>query len=107
MSLLHNYSQHLRSGDADSIALLFTEDGEFHDQAPTKLALQPVDVKGRENIRAFFRVVFRQGGLKVSNIAINGNAIRYDLEIGNTVFLCLGVATVENNLIKEYKVIAA
>ncbi len=106
-SLLERYSQLLQMGDARSIAALFAEEGGFHDDAPLKLGFEPIAVQGRANIEDFFKETFKRGGMKVSNIAINGNAIRYDVAVGKFLLLCLGVATEENGLIKAYRVVAA
>ena len=104
--LLERYVQFLQTGDAQSIARLFAEDGEFYDGAPVKLGLEPIAVQGRANIEAFFKQTFQRGGMKVGNIAINGNAMRYDVTVGEWLLLCLGVATEENGLIKLYRVVA-
>lgn len=106
-ALLEQYSQLLQTGDAVSIAALFAEDGEFYDDAPAKLGLEPIIVKGRANIENFFKQTFQRGGMKVSNIAINQNAIRYDVSVGKFSLLCLGVATEDKGLIKQYRVVAA
>ncbi len=106
MSLLHSYSGYLKTGDANGMARLFAQDGEFYDDAPSKLGLQPIAVKGRDQIQTFFEQTFQRGGLSVSNVGINGNAMRYDVEVGNMVLLCLGVMREEDSLIKEYRVIA-
>lgn len=105
--LLERYSQLLQTGDAHSIAALFAEDGEFYDDAPVRLGLEPIVVRGRDNIETFFKQTFQRGGMEVSNIAINQNAIRYDVSVGKLLLLCLGLAREENGLIKEYRVVAA
>jgi len=106
MELLEKYSQYLKTGDASAIAALFAKDGEFHDDVPVKLGLEPISFKGRENIETFFRETFKGVGLNATNVAINGNAMRYDVTFGDVVLLCLGVLKEENGLIKEYRVIA-
>ena len=106
MSLLQDYRECVEKGDAGRMASLFAAEGHFYDEAPTKLGGEPISLKGRENLEAFFKQIFGQGGLGVSNVAINGNAIRYDIEVGGMVLLCLGVMQEENNLIKEYRVTA-
>ena len=106
MALLEKYSQYLKAGDASGMAALFAENGEFYDDAPSKLGLKPISVKGRKNIEAFFRETFKRGGLNATNVAINGNAMRYDVAVGKIVLLCLGVLKEENDLIKEYRVVA-
>ena len=106
MNLLETYSQCLKAGDATRIGALFAEDAEVHDEAPAKLGLDPIIVKGRQNIEEFFKQTFKHGGMNVSNIAINGNAMRYDVAVGKIVLLCLGVVTQEKGLIKQYRVIA-
>lgn len=104
---LERYVELLQAGDACSIAALFAEDGEFYDGAPAKLGLDPIAVRGRANIEAFFRQTFHSGGMKVSNMAINDGAMRYDVTVGKRMLLCLGVASVENGLIISYRVVAA
>jgi len=106
-SLLERYVHFLQKGDAESIAALFAEDGEFYDGAPVKLGMEPIVVKGRANIETFFKQTFQRGGMKVSNIAINDNAMRYDVTVGEWLLLCLGVAKEEGGLIKSYRVVAA
>jgi len=105
-TLLEKYSQYLKQGDAGGVAALFAEDGEFYDDAPTALGFQAIDVKGRRNIGEFFRETFKRGGLQLTNVAINGNAMRYDVTIGKTVLLCLGVLTEAKGLIEVYRVVA-
>jgi hypothetical protein len=106
MNLLDTYSQCLKAGDATRIGALFAEDAEFHDEAPAKLGLDPIIVKGRQNIEEFFKQTFKHGGMNVCNIGINGNSMRYDVTVGKIVLLCLGVVTEEKGLIKQYRVIA-
>lgn len=105
-ALLEEYSQYLKLGDAGGVAALFAEDGEFYDDAPIALGLQAISVKGRQNIEEFFRETFRRGGLQLTNVAINGNAMRYDVTVGKTVLLCLGVVTEGKGLIRSYRVVA-
>ena len=102
--MLDKYSQFLKAGDAGGIAALFAEDAEFHDYAPVKMGLEPISVRGRSSIEDFFRKTFERGGLDVTNVGINGNAMRYDVAVGKTILLCLGVLEEENNLIKKYTV---
>jgi hypothetical protein len=106
MTLLEKYSQYLKTGDASAIAALFDKDGEFCDDAPSKLGLKPISFRGRQKIEAFFRETFKGDGLNVTNVAINGNAMRYDVVVGEVVLLCLGVVKEEDGLIKEYRVVA-
>ena len=106
MTLLEKYSQYLKAGDASAMAALFAKDGEFYDDAPSKLGLKPTSFKGREKIEAIFREIFKGGGLNVTNVAINGNTMRYDVVVGEVVLLCLGVQKEENGLIREYRVVA-
>jgi hypothetical protein len=105
-ALLEKYSQYLKAGDAKGVAALFGEDGEFYDDAPTALGFQAINVKGRRNVEEFFRETFKRGGLPLANVAINGNAMRYDVTVGKTVLLCLGLLTEEKGLIKTYRVVA-
>jgi ketosteroid isomerase-like protein len=106
MGLLETYSQALKAGDYAKIAALFADDAVFHDDAPTKLGFDPIVVNGRHNIEEFFRLTFKNGGMNVSNVGINGNAMRYDVAVGKTTLLCLGVVKEEKGLIKKYRVIA-
>ncbi len=106
MNLLETYSQCLKAGDGVGMGTLFAEDAEFYDEAPAKVGLDPIMVKGRRNIEEFFKQTFKHGGMNVSNIGINGNAMRYDVAVGKIALLCLGVVTVEKGLIKQYQVIA-
>lgn len=106
MSILGTYVGCLKAGDASQIAALFAEDAVFHDEAPAKFGLDPILVKGQKNIEGFFQQTFKRGGMTVNNIGINGNAMRYDVTVGKTVLLCLGVAKVQDGLIREYHVIA-
>ena len=105
MNLLERYIEYVKMGDGSKLASLFTEDGEFYDDGFTKMGLEPVSLKGRDNLEPFFKGLFAQGGLNVSNVAINGNAMRYDITHEDMVFMALGVVVKEeNNLIKEYRV---
>ena len=102
MNLLKTYTDCLKNGDAEKLASLFTEDAIFNDGGPTKFGQKPINLKGRNKIKDFFKIALARGGFKVFNICINKNAMRYDVKIGDTLFLALGVMKEENNLIKEY-----
>jgi len=106
MSTLETYIQCLKAGDAPRIAALFAEDAVFHDEAPAKMGFDPIIVRGHQNIEDFYRKTFKHGGMNVSNVAINGNSMRYDVVVGKISLLCLGVVTEEKGLIKKYHVIA-
>ena len=106
MSILQTYSEALKAGDAATISALFAEDARFHDEAPAKAGFDPIVVVGRGSIEEFFRQTFKHGGMNVSNIGINGNSMRYDVQVGKVALLCLGVVQEEKGLIKEYRVIA-
>jgi hypothetical protein len=106
MNILETYVQCLKAGDAPGIATLFAEDAEFSDEAPAKVGFGAINVRGRRNIEEFFRQTFKNGGMNVNNIGINGNSMRYDVTVGKIVLLCLGVVTEEKGLIKRYHVIA-
>ena len=105
--VLERYIGLLQAGDAAGIAALFAQDGVFYDAAPAKLGLEPISVQGRANLEAFFSKTFQSGGMKVGNVAVNNNAVRYDVTVGEFTLLCLGVAYMEDGLIKEYRVVAA
>ena len=106
MNLLKSYTEYVKSGDASGMAALFAENAEFNDEAPIKLGMQAIKVQGRKNIEVFFREVFQGGGLEITNVGVNGNAMRYDLKFGDKILLCLATAEEENNLLKKYRVIA-
>ena len=106
MSILETYVQSLKAGDAQRIAALFAEDAVFHDEAPAKMGFDPIIVRGHQNIEEFYRKTFKQGGMNVSNVGINGNSMRYDVVVGKVSLLCLGVVTEQKGLIKQYRVIA-
>ena len=105
VDLLIRYIECVKAGDASGFAALFTENGEFEDEAPVKLGMHPIKIQGRKNIEEFFRKLFRGGGFEITNVAINGNAMRYDLKHRDSIVLALGVAEEENKLIKKYRVI--
>jgi hypothetical protein len=106
MSILETYIQALKAGDAARIAALFAEDAVFHDEAPAKMGFEPIIVSGHQNIEEFYRKTFKHGGMNVSNVAINGSSMRYDVVVGKISLLCLGVVTEEKGLIKKYHVVA-
>ena len=104
MSLLEKYVEYAREGNAEKIASIFSEDADFYDEGPTALGHKTVIIKGRETIRGIFEKIFRAGGLDVSNVSINGNAMRYDVTIGGTKIRALGVMEEENGLISSYRI---
>ena len=106
MGLLETYSQCLKAGEYMKIAALFADDAVFHDEAPARIGFDPIVVNGRHNIEEFFRLTFKHGGMNVTNIGINGNAMRYDVVVGKVTLLCLGVLTEQKGLIKQYRVTA-
>jgi len=105
MSLLESYIECLKAGDAGRMASLFAQDAEFYDDVPVSRGRPPTILKGRDNIEAFFKQTFNQGGLPVDNVAINDNAMRYDIVVRGMPILALSVMKEENNLIKEYRVV--
>lgn len=107
MSLLERYLEFVVAKDAEKVASLFSEDGVFCDEGPIKLGMDPVSLKGRGAIRAFFEDAFsRPDPIEIFNVNINGSAMRYDVKIGDVLFLPLGVMREENDEIKEFKVTA-
>ncbi len=106
MSLLQAYCDYVKAGDVKKVASLFTEDAYFLDEAPVKLGLDPIEANGKKAIEEMFEGLLAGGGLTIENIGINGNAMRYDVNLGGMSVLALGVMKEENNLIKEYRVTA-
>lgn len=104
MNLLQTYCECLKTGDVKKLTSLFTEDAIFDDDGPTKFGQKPIFLKGRDKIEALFKMLLARGGLQISNIGINGNAMRYDVKFEDSVVLALGVMKEKDNLIKEYKV---
>jgi hypothetical protein len=104
--ILQSYCESLGKGDADKISSLFTEDATFYDGAFEAVGKEPVSLKGRDAIQAFFREAFKQLTPKVTNIGVNGVAVRYDVDVGEAVIFALGVMEEENGLIKEYIITA-
>jgi uncharacterized protein (TIGR02246 family) len=105
MHLLEKYIQCLADGDAEKVASLFTKDAVFFDEGPKKMGMEPFTLKGRKDIKALFEQVFSsQGPVNTFNVVINGNAMRYDLKLGDSVVFALGLMREENNLIAEYQV---
>ena len=68
MNLLDRYSRFLKAGDAGAISALFAEEAEFRDDAPAKMGLEPISVRGRDRIEAFFSKTFERGGLDVATV---------------------------------------
>ncbi len=106
MHLLQAYSDCVKNGDSQKIATLFAEDAYFLDEAAVKVGLDPIELTGRKAIEEMFAGLLSGGGLNIENVGINGNAMRYDVNLGGTPILALGVMKEENNLIKEYRVMA-
>ncbi|MFC1944578.1 hypothetical protein ACFLX5_03690 [Chloroflexota bacterium] len=106
MGLLNSYIECLKTGDASRIKALFTKDAELIDDALISLGKDPIHMRGRDSIEVFFRNILKRGGLDVSNVAINGNAMRYYLNAGRRVMQCIGVVKKKNGLIQEYRVVA-
>ena len=105
MHLIEQYLDCLTNGDAEKMASLFSNDAVFYDEGPAKMGADPVDIKGKETIKTFFEQVFTMyKPIKAYNILINGNALRYDLKLGDLTFFALGLMKIENNLISEYRV---
>jgi len=106
MELLKEYLKCLAAGNAEGVSKLFAEDGIFYDEGPVKANMGPVTITGKEGIRAFFQQVFStQGPIKSFNVGINGNAMRYDVTVGNIEVQALGLLTEKEGLIAEYRVV--
>ncbi len=105
MSLLEKYCEHLKAGDAEKFCELFAEDAVFHDEAPTQIGMDALHLEGKSAIKEIFSMIIPPEGMDISNIAVYGNAMRYDLKNGDVTFLALGVMKEENGLIKEYNVV--
>jgi len=106
MSLLQSYIECLKEGNANRMASLFAEDAEFLDYVPVNQGRPPTILRGRDSIEAFFKQTFDRGGLDVSNVAVNGNAMRYDIVVRDRSILALSMMKEESNLIKEYQVVS-
>ena len=107
MDLLNRYLEHLAAGDAEKVSLLFSEDCIFYDEGPMKINMDPVTIEGREGIRTFFQQIFStQGPIKSFNVSINGNAMRYDVTVGDMKIMALGLLKEDKGLIKEYRITA-
>ena len=105
MHLCEKYIECLKKVDAAGMASLFAEDAFFYDAGPAKMGMDPISIRGRENIKAFFEQVFSsQGPVQASNVLINGNAMRYDIELMGRAFSALSVLEEENGLILELKI---
>ena len=104
MSLLKKCVEYAREGNAQKIASIFSEDADFHDEGPTALGQKAIIIKGRETIRGIFEKIFKTGGLDISDVATNGNAMRYDVTIAGTKIRALGVMEEENGLISSYRI---
>ena len=105
MSLYDEYLKYAAASDATNIASLFADDGIFYDEGPMKMGMDPVSVQGRDQIEAFFKMVFEtRGPIVGENVLINDVAMRYDVDFGDLKVKALGVMTEENGKIKEYRV---
>ncbi len=107
MSLLEPYVEGLRSGSAEKMGAVFSDDGLFHDEAPATVGMDPIVLKGREAIVDNFRSLLANGGMVVEDVAYNANALRYDIVMGPEMRIrCLGVYQERDGLITEYFVTA-
>ena len=105
MHILEAYCDCAGRGDVEGMMALFADDAVFYDGGFVNLGQPAIDLKGKNDIRKFFKQTFGQFKINIKNVVINGNSMRYDIDIdGNTVGLALGVMKEENNLIKEYRV---
>jgi hypothetical protein len=106
MNLFEKYLKSLESGDPEKMASLFTEDALFYDEGPVKMGGEPIHLKGRGKIMALYQQAFSFNGgpLFATNVVINGNAMRYDIRIGEILYLALSQMKEENGLIAEYRV---
>lgn len=105
MHVLEKYCEFLKAGDVEKFCDLFTEDAIFHDEAPTQIGMDALHLEGKAAIKDTFSIVIPPEGIEIENIAVYGNAMRYDLKNGDVTFLALGVMKDENGLIKEYHVV--
>lgn len=105
MHILERYCEYASQGDVEGMMSLFADDAMFYDGGFVKLGQPAIDLKGKNDLRKFFKQTFGEFKINIKNVVINGNAMRYDIDIdGTTVGLALGVMKEENNLIKEYRV---
>jgi len=105
MHILETYCECARQGDVEGITSLFTDDAILYDGGFVKLGQPPINLKGKKDIKNFFKQTFGKFKIDIKNVVINGSAMRYDIDIeGTTVGLALGVMKEENKLIKEYRV---
>lgn len=108
MSLLENYIEGIKSGDADKVATVFAENALFNDAAPEAMGMDALVLNSREAIRENFATLLANGGLNVQDVCFTGNAVRYDIVLApELVVKALGLATVENGQIVRYDVVAA
>ena len=82
-------------------------DALFNDEAPRAMGMDAIVLKGAAAIRENFSGLLANGGMNIENVCINGNAMRYDIVLSPDFSIrALGVATVENNRIASYEVMA-
>ena len=107
MNLLEMYCEFLKKGDVDGLCEIFAEDAVFHDEAPVQIGQKPIHLEGIKAIRQMFGTMIPSDGMGISNVVVYENAMRYDIQLGNMLFLALAVMKVENGRIKELQVVAS
>lgn len=94
MNILERYAHHLEHSP-ETVAELFASDGYFYDGGMKLIGRDKCHFAGREEIHANFT----QSGripVKVANILINANAMRYNVLFKDVWIEALGVAVVNS-----------
>lgn len=108
MSLLQQYVEGLRDGDAEKLAAVFSADALFNDEAPSAMGMDAIVLNGADAIRENFSGLLANGGMNIQNVCICGPAMRYDIVLSPDFSIrALGVATEKDGKIVEYQVRAA
>lgn len=100
MHILERYAMLLES-DPASISELFAHDGYFYDGGMKVIGREKCYLAGRAEIHANFARTENKVNATVSNIRVNGQAMRYDVTAMGRVFKALAVAVINNDLIQS------
>lgn len=105
MHILERYIDCLKKGDPDGFAELFADDAIFHDEAPAKKGRDVLHLEGKTAIHQIFRMYLATGLMKVGNVEVKDNTMKYDIIYNGAVSPVLGTILEEKDgKIKKYHV---
>lgn len=100
--ILETYIERMNQGDYQGVSELFTSDCHFNDGGARTIGVEDLVVDGSEALKQAFKAVFEAYKVRSEITRLNANSMEYDVYLGDIKLECVGCATLQDGLIKEY-----